>query len=185
MRRGRAVLVTGSVLVALGGLGEFAAVAYQPFTPVAAPLHYEVAVLTSSGHLAAQHVSSGPASHPVWNEPVGEFRVEMMVTLYNNGPFPVTVTSIGSTSGAARDVHAFFDTLGAEGLRGGDPLRPFSLTGHNQQTIAVHWRQACRASLRERVVLNQNLNVSFSFLGHQHTVRVYAGPFALRLTQHC
>lgn len=142
-------------------------------------------VVLANGRLAPSFPTPGPASQTEWREPTGDFSVDFVVTIDNNGPYPVRVSRVTTWSSSRTPTTAYLDTYDEHGFAGGRPLTPFIVIGHNDQTVAVHVAEHCVASPTRRVTKITSVPVTFSFLGFTHTVGVYVTPLLLQLRTSC
>jgi hypothetical protein len=167
-----ALVIFGAVL---------AAAWYQPLTPEMQG-YFATRVVTGTNSVARSVLSVAPSSHTVWLEPAGTFTVQVILTVDNNGPFPIKVDDVRSWG---KGSHAYFDTYDKNGFSGGKAFKPFIVTGHWQRTVLVNYRQRCATSEHGRVVVVKGLPTTFSFLGFSHTVPESIAPLYIRLRRSC
>jgi hypothetical protein len=182
-------IVVASVLVVIVALGVATYVAASHYQPIFQGLDGEAGsqVLASDGSVATFRVA-GDAANPrdVWTEPIGTFRVEVLVSLNNFQRFGITidkVTAPPNPSGTS-NVQVFFDSkgngVGVYGYKGGPAFKPSSLSSKGNLTLAVHWTQQCvPSSAQSSATTYTSVPVEYTFLGFRHTVTVPIEPLTI------
>jgi hypothetical protein len=120
----------------------------------------------------------------VFKEPVAKWStVEVIASLYNDGPYSVVIDSVGTPSSYLEsDAHVRFDR--SDSWQGGPRFHAFTLRSDQDQTVLITYRQQCQADTGE-VMGYDAVPVAYSYMFFHHSADVAIEPFDIKMASTC
>jgi len=148
-----------------------------------------VRVLNANGAVVPAIKNGDSVNSPdpqVWLEPRGEFTVEIIATLHNEGDIGVSLDSVKSPNLSAPHLpyFVFFSGGGNNDWGSFGKFHPATIPAHGNINIGIRYSEECLPGSNS-YISNQSLSTGYSFLGVHHTAIVPVQPYRLKLRTSC
>jgi hypothetical protein len=147
-------------------------------------------VLTASGAHAATDPNDalGFGNNPTWQEPAGHYSIDVVVGLWNDGSFPISIDHISAPIGHLPGAGRTRISLSPDFYFGGGPaFHPFTLGAGTTIYYSIRMPESCIAERggTSSIISASAVEVETSFLGYHRIISMPISPVVLQLRTNC